>query len=265
MSRRIGVINDLHIPFHDKKAVDLTLDIFQDIKIDKLILNGDIVDFINLSLHGPKHPEIKETVEDEINQTLDFLKNLRKRFPKIQIVFLFGNHEDRLDRWIMQKCPSFWNLLRLDKMLQLEQLDIEWYPYNYEYQVYDSNLYVQHSPPSYSQNAAMTCLKMKMDASYIYACTHRRDYAIKTGKNGRYEVFCSGWLGSTKQIDHLHNTFHKKAFSYTKGHENWQQMATIVYHFDDQSFEVNQFNIRKDHSAVVEGNYYRMIDELPKR
>lgn len=257
MSKRIGVINDLHIPFHDARAIDLVLTVFQEIKIDEIILNGDIVDFINVSLHGPKHPDIQEALEDEIHQTLEFLKTLRKLFPAQKIVFLFGNHEDRLDRWILNNCPAFWNFLRLDKMLQLESLNIEWYEYNYEYKVNNLNLFVQHSPPSYSENAAMTSLKKKLDASYIYGCTHRKDYAIKKGKNGLYEIFMNGWLGSSKQVDHLHREFQRKAFRYTKGHENWQQCFSIIYDFGN-NHDIKQFNIYHDHSCVVEGALYRM-------
>lgn len=257
LSKRIGVINDLHIPFHDQRALLLVLDVYKTIGIDEIILNGDIVDFINVSLHGPKHPDIKETIEDEIYQTIAFLKLLRSLFPKIKITYNAGNHEYRLDRWIMQKCPSFWNLVRLERLLQLEELKIDWNEYNCEYKVNDLNLYVQHSPPSYSVTAARASLLKKPDTSFIYACTHRRDYAVLQGRKGLYEVFMNGWLGSSYYIDHLQNRFSHRAFSFTKNHEAWNKCFAIIYDFGN-THDIKQFNIYDDYSCVVEGNQFIM-------
>ena len=252
---RFGVINDLHIPFHDHRAVSLVLDIFQDIGISILYLNGDILDFYSIHAHGAKHPDIRVNLESEIESGLDFIKLLKKKLPNTKIIFISGNHEFRLDRFIMNNAPAFWNIVKLESQLQLKHYDIEYYDYNAAVKVGETNLYVQHSPPSYSENAAMTSLKKKMDASFIYGCTHRKDYACKSGVNGDlYEVFCNGWLGDIKSL----SKSHQNVFSFTKGHENWQECFGIGAIIKDK-YDYKQYNIYKKGTAryaIVDGFYY---------
>jgi UDP-2,3-diacylglucosamine pyrophosphatase LpxH len=117
---KTGVINDLHLlPNTPRPMVDLVLDAFEDVGIDRLIINGDLLDFININLHGPKHPDVISTLEDEIIEGREFLEELRARFPDIHIVFLFGNHEDRLDRFILKHAKPFWHICRLEAMVFL--------------------------------------------------------------------------------------------------------------------------------------------------
>ena len=51
-----GIINDLHLPFHDPHAVALSLEILKDAECERIYLNGDVMDFYNINSHGPKHP-----------------------------------------------------------------------------------------------------------------------------------------------------------------------------------------------------------------
>ena len=253
---RTLVVNDLHIPWHDPEAVQLTLDIAYDIKVDRIVINGDLLDFYNLNNYNPKHPDVVEYLADELDAGLEFLKNLRQRFPHQEIVFLFGNHEDRMDRKLLDKIPAFYNLCRLEHQLQLDHLEIEWYVYNYEYRLENTNLYIQHSPPSYSENLASVSLKKKMDQSAIYGCSHRMDYACRTGKQGVYEVWANGWLGSTTLTKG-----HARVFSYAKGHTNWQQCFSIVNVIDRKDFTVQQIGVKKTGKktwAICDGHYYEV-------
>lgn len=241
-----GVINDLHIPFHDERALTLVLDAFQDIGIDRLFLNGDILDFLNVSLHGPKNPDIQETLENEIQAGIDFIKSLRKRFPTQEIIFNAGNHEWRLDRFIIQKCPAFWNLFKVESMLQLAENNIIYYPYNSRIQLEKTNLYLQHSPPSYS--SAKASYSKKHDQSSMYACSHRVEYYATTGGSGEvYETYFNGWLGDSKT--------HHNVFSFMKGHESWQQCASLIAIEDERSFHVQQAVIR-DNKIMLNGTLY---------
>jgi len=233
------VINDIHGPWHDQKAMSLILHSIEHEKIDRLVINGDLLDFINISSHGPKHPDIQAVLDDEISWGFNFFKDLRARFPKLHIVYLFGNHENRLDRFILNNCPAFWNIVRLEKMLNLEKFDIEFYEYNHLYQLESSNLYVQHSPPSYAVNAAMTSLKKKLDISVIYGCTHRAQHASMTGASGKVH---HAWLNGNL-MDNGSTAEHRRVFSYTKGHENWQKCFMHVLIEDGVEFHCNQIPI----------------------
>ena len=106
------------------------LDVFQDIGIDRLIINGDLLDFYNVNLHDKeKHPEIQASLEDEFESGNIFFEELFKKFPNTEIVYIFGNHEDRLDRWIVQKAKAFWNIVTIEKQLNLANKDMVIIPY----------------------------------------------------------------------------------------------------------------------------------------
>ena len=253
MITRTGIINDLHAPFHDPKSVDLCLNIFEDQEVDRICLNGDILDFYNVNSHGPKDPAIQKTLEDEITWGIEFFDYLRKRFPDTDLVAIWGNHEWRLERFIIDKCPSFFNMFQLHKMCRLEELGYTFIEYNERYQLESTDLYIQHSPPSYGENAAMTSLKKKFDQSHVYGCTHRIQHATKTGSSGRvYNTWLNGWLGSTELTEE-----HKRVFRYTKNHENWQQGGMIVTCVNEIEYYVEQFQII-NHTAVVSGVYYEV-------
>ena len=248
------VLGDLHLPFSDSKLVTkdakgLVLDIAEDIGVDRIIVSGDALDFINVSLHGPKHPDIVETLESELNAGREFFESLRKRFPKTHLVYNFGNHTDRLQRFILRHSKPFWNIVTVEKYFRLDEINIEWNKYNYKYQVEKTNLFTQHSPSSYSSPKAN--LAKKLDQSFIFNCTHRVGSAHLTGGSGTvHSAYFNGWLGSTTETIQ-----HKEVFSYAKGHENWQQGFCIVTVVDEVEFHVNQYLI-KNHSVVVDGHLY---------
>lgn len=252
--RRIGVMNDLHIPFHDPRAVDLVLDIFEDSQVDEIAINGDLLDFYGLNQHGPKHPNVIESLEDEFFQGLQFIEQLRDRFPNTKITLVAGNHENRLDRFVLKYCKDFWNFLTVEKMLRLKENHVKYLPYNSFYQIKGTALKLQHSPPSYSENLAMTSLKKKVGGSYIYGCSHRVQHAVKNIDGGGVcEVWANGWLGSTTLT-----ASHREVFSYTKGHEEWQQAAGIITansstgHFFYEQFLLKDYNVCIN-GAVYEG------------
>ena len=234
------------MPFGDDRAIKLVLDAFEDIGVDRIVLNGDVLDFLNLSLHGPKNPDIQENLEYEIQSGVDFISNLRKRFPKEEIIFNAGNHESRLDRFIINKVPHFWNILKVEKILMLEQNNVIFHEYNSRIQLEETNLYFQHSPPSYS--SARAAYLKKLDQSSIYGCSHRCERYTTTGASGAvYETVFNGHLVDAKK--------HHNVFSYMKGHEQWQQCVTLVAIKNKKQFHLEQSVIR-DYALKLGGNLY---------
>jgi len=257
------VINDIHIPFHDSRLVTVSaegmlLDIAEDLEVDRILLNGDVLDCYNWNSYGV-HPEVQVDMETEIYLGRCFFENLRKRFPDTEIVFLYGNHEYRYERWVIEKAKPMYNRLKLDADLGLERLGIEWYPYQFEYQLEQTNCYAVHSPPSYSVNGARASLLKKFDQTFLYACTHREQKACVTGGSGQvYAAYFNGWLGSVDETPS-----HRKVFSYRKGHVDWQHCFSIVTIVDGKDAHVNQISIR-DHACVVDGHYYDYSEDEVK-
>jgi hypothetical protein len=231
------VFNDVHGPYNEARLTNLVLDIYQDLlgPNDYIVINGDLIDFYTINSYGNKSPLIQETLQSEIEWGYNFFTDLRKRFPTQKIVYIFGNHEDRLDRLLIN-APHFWNMFNLESMLGLEERSIEWIPYNDPWDVPTVNLRIRHSPPSYSVNGARTSL-LKSLHNYIYACSHRKDYACVTTDDDRIlECWFNGWLGDLNQFD-------KTIWKFMRGNKSWQHTAGLLnvydgsFWFDQMKFE----------------------------
>ena len=106
-SYKIGILSDIHVPYHSIKALTAAIDHFVKIGIDCLLLNGDSVDFYRLSKfeQDPK----KRGFEDELGTLVELLQ-LFKDVLKCRIIFKYGNHDERLDNYIMRKAPELFGL-----------------------------------------------------------------------------------------------------------------------------------------------------------
>lgn len=245
------IVSDIHIPVHDKRAWNLVLDIAQDLQPAMFVILGDFAECAALSSHGPVHPDIQFTLEDEFFACNEALDDIQKRLPRTKIVFVQGNHSWRLDRYILNRAPAFWNILTTDKMLRLEERGIEYIPYNKPYRIKNTNTYLQHSPPSYSETAAYTSLKKKPGASFVYGCTHRAMAHHSPDMNGNiHTVAMNGHLTSSTE-----SKSHEAVFSYNKNNEcRWVQGFTIVDVCEPLTW-INTHVIRS-YKATVNGCVY---------
>jgi len=120
------VISDLHIPFHHKAAVELVLDFAEREKVNIISILGDLVDFYKISKFIKKNVRAKR-VNDELKEAKQFLTELRQRFPNARIIFKPGNHEDRLEKYIVEKASEIADLIEglLPNKLGFAELNIE--------------------------------------------------------------------------------------------------------------------------------------------
>ncbi len=246
MITKTGVISDIHCPYEDKNAVELCLQAFESIDVDRIIILGDLLDAYNVSMHGAKNPDVIESLQDEMDYVKEWLISLRNRFKRQHIVYLEGNHSNRIERYILANAKPFHNMITPKKYFNLEDLDIEWHDYQDVYQVENCNLYAVHSPPSYGKNHAMTSLERKLDASFIYGCSHRAQVAHRTGANGSiYSAYMMGWLGDRT----------KKVFEYAKGHDSWQLSCGMITVINGKDFNV-EISVIRDNTLTIDGKTF---------
>ena len=121
------VINDIHIPFQDDKAVDLVMRFIAWFKPDRVFINGDLLDcqtvgrFIN-------DPFDEVSMLEEIEQGREFLAQLRSILKKrAKIHYIFGNHEFRFQNYIINNARSLRGLegLTLEEQLHCDEYDVE--------------------------------------------------------------------------------------------------------------------------------------------
>jgi predicted phosphodiesterase len=111
----VGVISDIHIPYHDEVAVRAAVSHLKDAGLDGLVINGDLADFYAIS-RFTKDPRQRD-FSGELEACRDFIGWLRDQFPKIPIIYAAGNHEERWQHYIWQHAPE----LSKDKMMCLQQ------------------------------------------------------------------------------------------------------------------------------------------------
>ena len=122
---KIGILSDIHCPYHDDVALRAAVDHLHEHEIDALLLNGDFADFYSISRHE-KNPKYRNFLA-EIEQVQQLLRWLRGEFPDIRIVAKAGNHEERWEKWLFQHAPELSTspIMGLDNWLALKDLDID--------------------------------------------------------------------------------------------------------------------------------------------
>lgn len=130
---KIAAMGDLHIPYQSRPAVELALKFLKDYRPDYLVLMGDIIDFYGVS-RFLKEPARAFTIQQDLDQTVEFLEQVRRALPGTSIYYVEGNHSQRLCKSILSKLPELYYLrnITLPALLDLTRLEIQLIPYNIE-------------------------------------------------------------------------------------------------------------------------------------
>jgi predicted phosphodiesterase len=123
--KKVGVINDIHIPYHDLEALTACLLYLKEQEIDCLLINGDLVDFYQMS-RFLKDPRARNTA-GELEDTKQFFASVRNLFPKARIIFKLGNHDERFEHYLLHKAPELLDIeaISLESLLECEKYGVE--------------------------------------------------------------------------------------------------------------------------------------------
>ena len=124
------VINDIHVPFHDQEVFEAFFAWCKDIKPDVVHINGDFIDFPQISKYD-KDPERLLHLQDDIDVGIEVLTEIRKYNPNARIIFHDGNHEARLYKY-KWKNPELARLrdFSIPGLLKLKEHNMEYLKYN---------------------------------------------------------------------------------------------------------------------------------------
>ena len=105
--------SDIHFPVHDRKAVDAFMDEAGS-GYDLIVINGDALDMESISTFSDGLPEsLVAPIKLQFLMLRDFFVSLRKVAPKSNIVYVLGNHEHRISRWL-DRNPSMRGLVEIE-------------------------------------------------------------------------------------------------------------------------------------------------------
>ena len=123
--KNLLLVSDIHIPYHDKQAVEIAFSHGLEYNVDGILLNGDILDMYQVS-RWSKDPNAI-SIREEFEMAREFFGMLREVFPKIPIYFKLGNHEDRWDIFLKTKAPEIFGIeeFSLEEVLRLKSFNIQ--------------------------------------------------------------------------------------------------------------------------------------------
>lgn len=125
---KIICINDLHIPFHDINATSLCFEFIKEQQPNYLVLNGDIIDCYWESTFV-KNPNHHTYLQEECDAFYKLFHSLKKYIPNTKIVYINGNHEDRIKRETWKNTAFFGvKSLEIPNLLKFDKLNIEFQP-----------------------------------------------------------------------------------------------------------------------------------------
>lgn len=193
------IVPDSHIPYESKKAFDLMLKVARDFRPHHLVVLGDFGDFYAVSQHS-KNPLRARQLPEEImacNRRLDQLDGL----GATNKLFIEGNHEDRLRRYLQDKAPELFGIVAVDKLFQLKTRNWKYVPYKKYAKI--GKLYLTHDVGVSGRNSTFKALDT-VQHSVAVGHAHRLQYIVEGNAVGEFKLGCQfGWLGDKDQVEYL--------------------------------------------------------------
>jgi len=233
----VAYISDVHFPSEDRKAYAKAISVVKEINPTRIILGGDILDLDDVSSFAKKSVTQEKTLHD-VEYACEKLTELRDLFPKAQFDFLPGNHENRLDKFIMQKAPELKGFLDLNTLLKCKKLKIKMYAHNTVLRIGKLNYaHGDNWPGGWGMANPARSIYDKCKDNIIFGHFHRiTNHSTRTLRGKQHGAWGNGCL---QKLDVEFNKYN-----------NWQHGVSFVYYSTSGYFHVQQIRI---HDGV---NFY---------
>lgn len=198
--KRVLFIPDCHHPYEDKKAWTLMLKAARSFRPDTIVILGDFADFYSVSSFE-KSPKRVQDLKYEVDYVKEKLTELDLLGAE-QKIYISGNHEDRLERYLITKAPALFETVTIPETLDLRIRGWHYVPYKRSFRL--GKLHLTHDSGTAGQNAHRQSMAA-FQASTIIGHTHRMEMTYLGNADGPPQVGAMfGWLGDFDQIDYMH-------------------------------------------------------------
>jgi hypothetical protein len=233
-------------PTHDPEAIDVALALLREIRPDRVVLVGDNLDLPELGKYRLS-PAFQQTTQAAIDYATTLLARLRATTCG-PIDWLAGNHEERLQHWLMDNAraafglrqgasPDGWPVLSVPHLCRLTEHGVTYHPGYPASDVWlTDNLKVIHGDRVKSRGSTAHKYLDEQKVSVIYGHVHRTREDI----DGPAEIMAAspgclaridGAVPSTRQgLDLDGRPLHRA--------EDWQQgLGVVTIHADGWQYE----------------------------
>jgi hypothetical protein len=177
-------------PMHDRKAMDAVVNLIREIKPHYVILLGDMLDLAPWSTRFPRKPEYKQTTQPVIDEMHWWLADIRSVAPGAKIVYMAGNHEERMHKAMVEKLPEATYLakafqdapaLSIRNLLRLDDLHIEYVgPYGEDWWLWDRVRITHGTKVRSGGGATAVAIAKTARWSEVYGHVHKVEMMQKT-------------------------------------------------------------------------------------
>jgi hypothetical protein len=233
---------------HDEKALDICIKLIEDLQPEVVALVGDNLDLPEMGKYVT-YPAYAQTTQASIDRATLFCAQLRAAAPDAKIIWLAGNHEERMPKYLVQNAgaayglrkgntPESWPVLSVPYLCRMDEFGIEYRP-GYPASDYwvNEKLRIIHGDRVKSSGSTAHVYLNQEKTSVIYGHIHRIETAFKTREDfdGPRTIMAAS-PGCLARID--------GAIPSTRGgvdldgrpltrYENWQQGIGVVTYEDD--------------------------------
>lgn len=141
-------IGDYHAPFGDPFALAGVMEFAKDLQPDVIFFMGDMVDFADISYFSQnplrtlsmneqqqiaksikrngKDIILQAAMQREFDEVYRLLVKMRNILPNTRMIYIYGNHEYRLHRFLCEKAPELVGLRRAEQQKESPILSVEY-------------------------------------------------------------------------------------------------------------------------------------------
>jgi hypothetical protein len=196
----ILILPDVHRPYHDERAWQLVMKVGRAFKPHHLAVIGDFADFYTVSSHS-KDPNRTTQLSEELTDVLFGLDELDD-LGAVHKVYVGGNHEDRLTRYLRDKAPELFGVVSIDSILGLPERGWEYVPYKHHTKI--GKLHLTHDVGTAGRYSTFKALDTYQH-SIVTGHTHRLQYIVEGNAIGEFKLSAMfGWLGDSSKVDYMH-------------------------------------------------------------
>jgi len=206
---QFGYVKDLKTakltPFHNRKVLDLHLQMIQLLQPDRVDILGDWLDMTEWTDRFMREPEFYWTTQPALLESVWWLSQIREIVPEAHVSLHQGNHDKRIDDALKTHLPAAYALkavdelelppaLSLPKLLALHKLQVEWigdYPNDTVY--LNPLLSVKHEDKALSPGNTAKAVLRDAYETIVFGHIHRREMITKsvtTMGGTRYVTAC---------------------------------------------------------------------------
>ena len=259
---QVGFKRDIHsgelTPLHDLKAIAIATEIIKEIKPNRIIMLGDMLDLPDWSTHYVRSPEFYFTTQPSLDWLASWIKELRPYCK--EMVYIEGNHEKRMIDSIVQNTiqaygikpanePDVPPIVSVPYMLGLHKIGVEYignYPHG-EFYINDNLVCIHGNKVGPKSGQSVMKMLDSPRISVIQGHVHRLEMGHKTvWSHGQPKIYQAVSLGTLARID---GVVPGGGTRY-----NWQQGFGIV-EYDNDRFQIDSVGIY-DGKAIFKGKFY---------